>query len=543
MPHGTCFLWNPAVLWLNVISDALITVSYYAIPVVLLVFFRRRRDISFRWVFVAFATFILACGTTHLMGVWTVWHGTYRLDGAIKAVTALASLLTAVLLVPLVPALVQLPSPTQFKKTEEELRRLNQELELRVADRTAELRNSGNSLERANWDLVQEIERRQAVEHQLLQSQKMEAVGRLAGGVAHDFNNLLTVISGYNDMVLAGTVERPDVQAEAREVQGAAARAAILVRQLLAFGRREVIQPRVIDLNGVVQRMEQLLHRVIGEDVHLSTDLEPALVSVEADPTQIDQIIMNLVVNARDAMPHGGNLKIATANTFIDAEYVQTHEGISPGQYATVSIADDGHGIKEDIRERIFEPFFTTKDVGKGSGLGLSIVYGIVKQNGGDVRVDSAEGSGTTFTIYLPAAGEEGMAPSEAKPVQTASSSGTETILIVEDEEKVRNLVSMVLKKQGYMILASRDADEAKRVCSEHAGTIHLMVSDVVMPAMNGPDLARELLLLHPEMKVLYMSGYADSTIARQSIAPETPFIQKPFLPDALKQKIREVLG
>lgn len=542
MPHGTCYLWNPAVLWLNVVSDGFITISYYAIPLLLMAFFRRRRDISFRWVFVAFATFILACGTTHLMGVWTVWHGTYRLDGVIKAVTALASLITAALLVPLLPALVQLPSPTQLRMAEEELRRLNQELERRVTDRTSELQRSAESLERANQELVLEIDRRKLLEEQLLRSQKMEAVGRLAGGIAHDFNNLLTVISGYNDMVLAEPTEPLRVQASAREVRDAAARAATLVDQLLAFGRRQIIKPRILDVNDTILGMERLLRRVIGEDINLSIGLDSALAMTKADPTQIDQVIMNLAVNARDAMPKGGKLTISTANVHVDEASAETLAGLGPGVYVTVSVSDTGHGMNEETRQHIFEPFFTTKEVGKGSGLGLSIVYGIVKQNGGEVLVDSTVGRGATFTVYLPVAKEEPAADLALEMPIPTSRPGTETVLIVEDEEKVRTLVRLMLKKHGYTVLESGNSAEASQVCRQHSGPIHLLLTDVVMPGLSGPELAQQLTLFHPEMKVLFMSGYADSAIARHSIGPSTPFIQKPFQADALHRKVRDLL-
>jgi signal transduction histidine kinase len=545
MPHGNCYLWNLPVLWLNVVSDGFIALSYYAIPFFLFAFFRRRRDISFRWIFAAFATFILACGTTHVMGIWTVWHGTYRLDGVIKAITALASLATAALLVPLMPALVRLPSPTQLRVAEDELRRLNQELEKHVTDRTAELRQSAESLERTNRELVQEIERRKILEDQLLQSQKMEAVGRLAGGVAHDFNNLLTVIAGYNDMVLAKPTEPLLVKTYAREVQDAATRAAALVNQLLAFSRRQIIQPKIVDLNAEVRGMERLLRRVIREDIELVTEFDLAIPKAKVDPAQIDQIMMNLVVNARDAMPDGGKLTIRTAGLIADEEYSRNHGGIPARRYATISVSDSGYGMSDEIRRRAFEPFFTTKDVGQGSGLGLSIVYGIVKQNGGEVWVDSAEGKGTTFTIYFPEeSGSPGGEPMiEAARVETQAGSAAETILVVEDEEKVRNLVSVVLKDQGYTVLESRDAEEAARLCREYAGPLHLLLTDVVMPGMSGPELALQLCPLRPEMKVLYMSGYADSAIARHRLAKDTPFLQKPFLPDALSRKIRDLLG
>jgi signal transduction histidine kinase len=391
MPHGMCYLWDPAVLWLNVISDGLISLCYYAIPLFLIGFFRSRQDLTFRWIFVAFAVFIVACGTTHAMGIWTVWHGAYRLDGVIKAITALASLVTAVLLIPLLPTLVKLPSPTA-------LQQVNQRLE------------------DANLELKQQIERGLVLEDQLAQAQKMEAIGRLAGGVAHDFNNMLTVILGYNRMVLDKAGQYPDTLDNAGEVQRAAERAATLTKQLLAFSRRQVFKPRAIDLNEVVGNMEKLLRPVIGEDIDFATCLEPTLATVQADPGHIDQIIMNLVVNAKDAMGPGGKLTIETANVNLDEAYAKSHPGITPGRHVQLTIGDNGPGMNEETKQRIFEPFFTTKELGQGTGMGLAIVFGIVKQSGGDISVDSQEGKGTTFKICLPAATSSDTSLEAAKP-------------------------------------------------------------------------------------------------------------------------------
>jgi len=556
MPHGMCYLWNPAVLWLNVISDGFITLAYYGIPFLLFAFFRKRKDITFRWVFVAFAGFILACGTTHLMGVWTVWHGTYRLDGMVKALTAVASVASGVLLLPLMPILVNLPSPTvlqklnrqlqgeieERKRMAEALHEVNEQLEQRVQERTAELQESAGSLEQSNRELREQIERTRRLEDQLLQAQKMEAVGRLAGGVAHDFNNLLTVISGYNRMILEEPGNHADVLEWAGEVQNASQRAASLTSQLLAFSRRQIAQPRLLNLNETVSQMEKLLRRVIGEDIDLETHLAPELGVVYADPNHLDQLIMNLVVNARDAMPHGGKLTIETANVDLDEAYASGHAGVVPGQYVQLAISDTGEGISESVRSRIFEPFFTTKETGKGTGLGLSIVYGIVKQNGGDIWVYSQEGKGTTFKIYLPLARPGSMAQ-PGKNAEAESQRGTETVLLVEDEERVRKLVSSILKKQGYTVLESQSGQDAIRISQAHDGPIHLLLTDVVMPETGGPELAEQLCGPRPEMKVLYMSGYADKAIVRHGeLQADAAFIQKPFAPEALHHKIREVL-
>ena len=418
MPHGMCFQWDPGVLWLHVLSDLLIAAAYYAIPMLLFYFSRRRRDIPFNWIFVAFAGFILACGTTHLLGAITVWHPIYRLEVAVKALTALASVATLFLLIPLMPALISLPSPSQLKRVnatlaleievrrsaEAEVRKINEDLEQRVAARTADYKQAADSLQQAIEDLRGEMRRREDLEEQLFQSQKMEAVGRLAGGVAHDFNNLLTVILGYNEMLKEQVKEDPVAQEYAAEVLQASERASSLTNQLLAFSRRQVSAPRVVDLNDLVRQIDKMLRRIIGEDVRLDVRLDPALTPVKVDPTHIDQVIMNLAVNSRDAMPDGGSLTIETAHVDLTEEYAASHLELLPGSYAMLMVSDTGIGMDASTRARLFEPFFTTKEQGKGTGLGLSIVYGIVKQNGGEILVYSERGQGTVFKIYIPAA-------------------------------------------------------------------------------------------------------------------------------------------
>jgi signal transduction histidine kinase/CheY-like chemotaxis protein len=549
MPHGMCFLWNPAVLWVNVISDSVIAAAYYLIPFLLFYFVKRRRDIEFKGIFLAFGIFILACGSTHVLGAITVWNPLYRLDGVVKAITALASVATFFMLIPWLPLLIRLPSPTQLKivnrhleeeiqerrRAEEETHKANLELEERVRQRTADL-------ERLVDDLRKAIERRQEVEGQLIQAQKMEAVGRLAGGVAHDFNNLLTVILGYNEMLREAVRQDADASDYANEVLHAAQRASALTNQLLTFSRRQVAMPRVVNLNQVVEEIEKMLRHIIGEDVELHMHLGPALHSVKADPSHVDQVILNLAVNARDAMPAGGRLTIETANVELTGEYAATHLNITPGNYVMLAVSDTGIGMDALTRSRLFEPFFTTKEKDKGTGLGLSIVYGIVKQNSGEIMVYSEPGQGTVFKIYLPAISEAPEPePQEAATVQAAPA--TETVLLVEDEEQVRNLTRTMLARQGYRILEASSGGDALRMAREHPGSIDLLLTDIVMPQMNGVELAREMHAVRPQIRVLFMSGYTDNALVEeQFLTSGVGFIHKPFTSGALQKKVRQAL-
>ena len=389
---------------------------------------------------------------------------------------------------------------------------------------------------------VTDISQRKKLEDQLLHAQKMEAVGRLAAGVAHDFNNLLTVIMGYVEMLMVEAEGQPDLVDYAQEIQYAANRASALTAQLLAFSRRQVSQPKVIDLNEVVTHSTKLLRRVIGEDIEIATHLDADLGKVKADPIHIDQVIMNLVVNARDAMGGGGKLTLETANTVLDDDYVGRHIGVKAGPYAMLAISDTGSGMSPEVRDRIFEPFFTTKEAGKGTGLGLSIVYGIVKQNHGEVMVYSEVGKGTTFKIYLPLVEVAAEAASqEAGPTELR---GSETILLCEDEAGIRKLVRTMLDKQGYQVLEASSPQEAMQIAAAKNGAIHLLLTDVVMPQMSGFDLARAVRERRPGVKVLYMSGYTDNRVSSSwELAPDTPFLHKPFTAVNLAQKIREALA
>ncbi|MGA3015850.1 MAG: PAS domain S-box protein [Bryobacteraceae bacterium] len=390
---------------------------------------------------------------------------------------------------------------------------------------------------------IQDITERKRLEEQLLQAQKMESVGRLAGGVAHDFNNLLTVINGYCDLMLEGMETSDPLREHLNEVRGAGQRAAALTQQLLAFSRRQVMRPQVLDLNGFLRETERLLQRLIGEDVRLVTVLDGALGKVKADPGQINQVILNLAVNARDAMPAGGRLTIETANVDIDAESAATQVGSQAGRYVRLSVSDTGAGIDGQTREHLFEPFFTTKPAGQGTGLGLSSVYGIVRQSGGWITVYSEPDQGTQFHVYLPRLEELGEAA--ALPVENpAPAFGTETILVTEDQDSVRRLVSRMLRGLGYHVLEAANGTEALAAAAAHPGPIHLLITDVVMPEMSGRELGSELQRRRLEVRVLYMSGYTGNVIARHGLLEDgVAFIEKPFTAESLAGKVRHVLG
>ena len=391
--------------------------------------------------------------------------------------------------------------------------------------------------------VMQDITERKRLEAQFLQAQKMEGIGRLAGGVAHDFNNLLTAILGYVEM--AGTKLPPDNPAldYFQSIRHAAERGASLTRQLLAFARRQITEPRVVDLNQLVLHMQDLLRRVIGEDIELRIVTARDLGSVRLDPAQFEQVLMNLAINARDAMPNGGVLTIESKNVELDEHYARQHQGVSPGSYVMLAVSDTGMGMTEDVSRHLFEPFFTTKPPGKGTGLGLATCYGIVKQNGGHIWVYSEYGRGSTFKIFLPRTGEA--AQMEAAPDTAHDSlSGHETILVVEDEPLVRAVSVESLQMLGYHVLEAANGDEALQVARNFSGTIDLVVSDVVMPSMSGPTLVQHLRRERPHVKVLFVSGYTDDAIVRQGVLePGVEFLQKPFPLAALARRIREILG
>ncbi|MBI4643106.1 MAG: response regulator [Deltaproteobacteria bacterium] len=391
--------------------------------------------------------------------------------------------------------------------------------------------------------LIEDITLRKLLEDQLAQAQRMEAVGHLAGGVAHDFNNLLTAVIGHSEILLLELPPDEPLSEHVQEIMKAAERGNSLTRQLLAFGRRQILQPWVVNLNSIVTDMNKMLQRLIGEDIDVVPMLDPDLGLVKADPGQIEQIIMNLTLNARDAMPRGGKLTLETANVYLDEDDALTHLKVKPGPYVMLAVSDSGVGMDAETQARIFEPFFTTKERGRGTGLGLSTVYGIVKQSGGHIWLYSEVGKGTIFKIYLPRV-EEVFEPSRMRVAPVISSlQGEETILVVEDDDSLRAVISKVLQRYGYDVLTAGNGDEALAVCGSHEGPIHLLLTDVVMPRMSGRELAERLVHLHPETRVLYMSGYTDNAVVHHGVlAADLQFIQKPFKIIALLQKVREVL-
>ena len=390
--------------------------------------------------------------------------------------------------------------------------------------------------------LATDVTERLQLESQLRQAQKMEAVGLLAGGVAHDFNNLLTAIMGYGQLLRQRVGANTKALADADEILKAAERAASLTRQLLAFSRQQVLEPRVLDLNAILSDMDRMLRRLIGEDIDLLTAPGVELGRVRVDPGQIEQVLVNLVVNARDAMPEGGKLTVETANADLDEGYVKGRLEVRPGPYVMLAVSDTGCGMSPETIARVFEPFFTTKEIGRGTGLGLSTVHGIVKQSDGHIEVYSDIGGGTTFKVYLPRAegAAEGRPAAAPEPDHLA---GSETLLLVEDEELIRRVVAQSLELQGYRVIAVEDGSRALAICEQADQPIDLLITDVVMPLMSGPQLVERVSTLRPDLPILYMSGYTDRALIHQGQRKAgTAFLQKPFMPEVLARKVREVL-
>jgi len=388
---------------------------------------------------------------------------------------------------------------------------------------------------------LRDITERRRLADQLRLSQKLEAIGQLAGGVAHDFNNLLTAILGYCNLILEDVGDNADLRRDLEEIRSAGERAAALTRQLLAFSRRQMLMPQTVDINELVRHSEKMMRRLIGEHIELAIALAPDLLPVFVDPASIEQVLLNLALNGRDAMPRGGRLTIQTANIELDAAYASAHVPITPGRYVMLAVGDTGEGMDQETRSRVFEPFFTTREQGRGSGLGLATVYGIVKQSGGFIWVYSEPGQGAVFKVYLAPADVR----VDARPIGTPErpvQRSWETVLLVEDEEAVRALAGEVLRRQGYAVLEARHGLDALRIAERHTDDIHLMITDVVMPHMSGRDLAERLSVSRPNMKVLFISGYTDQTLVPHDLTPGDAFLQKPFAPDVFARTVRSVL-
>ena len=394
--------------------------------------------------------------------------------------------------------------------------------------------------------IIVDITERKQLETQLQQARRMEAIGRLAGGIAHDFNNLLTIIKGYTELALKRPRISPELQADVERIEDASERAGTLVRQLLAFSRRQVLQPKLLDLNGIVMGLDKLLRRLMDEGIEMTTIPGKNIGTIKADPGQMEQVIMNLVVNARDAMANGGRLTVETANVDLDAAYASDHATVKAGRYVMLAVSDTGTGISPETVAHIFEPFYTTKESGRGTGLGLSTVYGIVKQSGGYIWVYSEVGRGSSFKVYLPRVEQAPEALSAVKPA-SGQERGTETILLVEDQPQVRELARMALSEKGYTVLVASSPEDAESACARHGVEIHLLLTDLIMPGITGRELAKRLTARHPKMRVLYMSGYTYGITVQTGmqsgmLEDGVAFLQKPFTPSALSEKVREVL-
>jgi signal transduction histidine kinase/CheY-like chemotaxis protein len=538
-PHGFCLLWRPELIWLQIGSDSVIALAYYSIPLALTYLVIKRRDLIFGWMFWLFSAFILACGTTHVFEILTLWYPLYGVEGAIKFATALFSIVTAVILWPLLPRALALPSPAMLTQA-------NEELSAQIAERNqalATLRESEERYRAQSETLRREAEERRRAEDALRQSQKMEAVGQLTGGVAHDFNNLLTIILG--NLETAGRLSAdggPELKRCLGAIHRAGERAATLTQRLLAFSRRQPLAPRTVDLNRLVSGMSELLNRTLGEATVIETVLGARLWLTRVDPHELENALLNLVINARDAMQRGGKLTIETANLYLDEDYAATDPEISAGQYVMLAVSDTGTGMSAEVMTRAFEPFFTTKPMGRGSGLGLSMVYGFAHQSGGHVRIYSELGQGTTVKLYLPRwLGEEDQPLPEREVSRGVRAEGQETILVVEDDAEVRAYAARALRELGYRVEEAGNAAAALAILREEP--IDLLFTDIGLPGMDGRQLADAARLLHPALKVLFTTGYARNAIVHNgTLDADVDMIPKPFSSEALGRRVRQLL-
>src|SRR3954447_18103804 len=529
-PHGECLLWTPGLLWVNAVSDVLIALAFFAIAFVLAYIVYRRRDFQFSFIFWAFALFVTVSGMTRLIEVYTIWVPAYVLEAGTKGFLAFISAGIAAALLVLLPRVLRMPSRADLRNAYAQL-----EEEMRQRNRAE-----------AMVKRFQEIE---ATEAQVRQAQKMEAIGQLTGGVAHDFNNILTVITGTIEILADAVKDRPQLVQITGLINAAAARGADLTQHLLAFARRQPLQPRSTDINTLVIDAARLLRPTLGEQIEIESMLSPDSAPALIDPSQLSTAILNLALNARDAMPEGGKLTLETRNVVLDEDYAAMNNEVKPGSYVMIAVSDSGAGIPAKLLEKVFEPFFTTKDVGKGSGLGLSMVYGFVKQSNGHIKIYSEEGHGTTVKLYLPqAATVAGTASVEDAPAAAPGISGFErgdkSILIVEDDALVREYVVTQIGRLGYKTLAASNATEALAIING-SESVDLLFTDVIIPGgMNGRQLATETLTQRPELKILYTSGYTENAIVHHGrLDAGVLLLPKPYLSSDLARMIRTALA
>jgi PAS domain S-box-containing protein len=639
-PHGICLLWEPELIWLHVISDACIALAYFSIPFALTILVTKRRDLQFGWVYWAFAIFIMACGLTHVLSIYTLWVPVYGIEGLVKAATAVASIFTAGALWPLLPKILTIPSPFELQKVqaaleEEEIKSRDATLLLRqvrdaqratresmtrltaivetavdgvilfdaqdrillfnpaceglfgynasevmnrnvrmlmpggasmLPDRDARhfatggeatgLRKDGStfpmelSVGQATQDgelifvgIIHDLTARKLTEQQLQQAQKMETVGQLSGGIAHDFNNLLTVIIGNAEHLSEQLKARPDLRQFADDICESGERGAELTQRLLAFSRRQFLQPQAIDCRELLESMVKLLKRTLRESIEIRTAFGLGTVLAFADRAQLESAVLNLALNAQDAMPSGGHLTLSTEFAAIDEDYRAMHPEVTSGSYALISVTDDGEGMTPEVVEHAFEPFFTTKDVGKGSGLGLSMVYGFAKQSDGHVSIYSEQGLGTTVRIYLPRAGA-GQSSGDMLENDEAAPRGHETILIAEDDPFVRSSVIQRVEALGYRVVAAVNGKEALQRLRTDPG-IDMLFTDIIMPGgMSGWDLAEQARRLRPSLPVLFTSGYALEALVEQGRAQAQAIIlTKPYRKAELAERLRDAFA
>ena len=503
-PHGYCLMWQPELIWTHVVADALIAAAYFSIPIAIIRFVTGRKDVEFSWIFWLFALFIVACGTTHLVSIWTLWNADYGWEAVIKVITAIASVGTAIVLWPLIPKALALPSPLQ-------LREANTELSIRIHER-----------DEALGRLRQEIIERERAEAALLQAQKMEAVGQLTGGIAHDFNNLLQAMSGTLDLIARDPQDPEKVRRWAERGMKAAERGTRLTGQLLAFSRVQHLDLRPMRVAPIIDDMLELFSRTLGTAVQVKTDLLDDGAAVLADKTQLELALLNLAINARDAMPEGGTLTVSSRLV------PECDPDSCPDGCVEIGVTDTGAGMPPEVLERAFEPFFTTKGVGKGTGLGLSMVYGVAKQSGGEAQIESVAGQGTTVTIRLRRARTAASADLEDAPPGEARENGAgETILVVDDDPDVRTAIAGALEALGYQVEEAEDGASALLKLKEWAPA--LAVIDFAMPGMNGAEVAAEARRLHPGLPIVFASGYAESEALQHALGPDMPLLRKPF--------------
>jgi signal transduction histidine kinase len=519
-PHGICLLWEPELIWLHVLSDAVIATSYFSIPFALAILVSKRRDFQFGWVAWAFATFILACGLTHVFSIYTLWVPIYGIEGIVKAITAAASIVTAVMLWPLIPKILAIP-------TAEQLREAHMALEEEGKHR------------RASETLLQRFQETEATETQIRQAQKMEAIGQLTGGIAHDFNNILTVITGTIEILGEAVENDPDLAEIAKLIADAAARGAALTQHLLAFARKQPLQPINVDVNRLMQKAIELLKPTIGGPINIDFVPGGEVSAALVDPNQLTTAVLNLALNARDAMPNGGDLVLRTGNIELSDEDAKICDGLAAGKYVTISIGDTGHGIAGPDLPKVFDPFFTTKEVGKGTGLGLSMVYGFVKQSGGHIAIESEKGRGTTVWIYLPQIEGTAMTATDSG-ISESPRGGHGTILIVEDDALVRAYVITQIQSLGYTTLSAGNAQEALSVLRS-SDPIDLLFTDVIMPgSMNGRELSIEAVKLRPTLNVLFTSGFAEDAMDQDGrLDRDILLLAKPYSRADLARMIR----